>query len=327
MRRQTAARLAGAALTLLLGVSAQTRTTEAQTVTLAQANNALQAGEADKALALLQALPATAEAHNLRCRVLYTLEKWNAAVDECRKAVSMDADNSDYHMWLGRALGEKADRASFLSAYSLAKQVHAEFETAAKLDPRNAAALADLGEYDYSAPGIVGGGMDKAAEVARQLDHVDPVRATELRGHMAEHDKDYSTAERDLKQAIAQSPHPAYQWMALGSYYRRRKDWDQMQQAVESGYRAAQRERHAAVALYNGASILFQTGKDFDLAAKMLEEYLNSSSKTEEAPAFVAHTKLAKLDAALGDKAAAGREKAAALELAREYRPAQELKF
>ena len=317
-----AACLAGAALALLPSVCAR-----AETATLAQVNTALQAGEADEALALLRTLPATAEAHNLRCRVLFTLEKWNAAVDECQKAVSMDADNSDYHMWLGRALGEKADRASFLSAYSLAKQVHAEFETAVRLDPHNTAALADLGEYDYSAPGIVGGGMDKAGQVAQQLDHVDPVRAMELRGHMAEHDKDYGTAEHDLKQAIAQSPHPAYQWMALGSYYRRRKDLDQMQQAVESGYRAAQHERHAAVALYNGASILIQAGRDFDLAVKMLEEYLNSSAKTEEAPAFVAHVRLARLEAALGDKAAAMREKAAALELAREYRPAQELKF
>lgn len=314
--------LAGSALALVLGLSAQ-----AETATLAQANAALQAGEADKALALLHSLPASADAHNLRCRVLFTLEKWNAAADECQKAVTMDSGNSDYHMWLGRALGEKADRASFLSAFGLGKKVHAEFELAVKLDPRNASALADLGEFDYSAPGIVGGGMDKAQQVAEQLDHVDPVRAAELRSHIAEAGKDNGTAERFLKQAIAQSPHPAYQWMALASYYRRRKAWDQMQQAVMSGYRAAQRERRAGVALYNGASILIQTGRDFDLAAKMLEQYLSSSSQTEEAPAFVAHTKLAKLNAALGDKTAARQQKTAALELAREYRPAQELKF
>jgi tetratricopeptide (TPR) repeat protein len=316
------ASFAGVALTFVMGLSAP-----AQPATLAQVNSALQAGEADRALALLDSLPASAEADNLRCRVLFTLEKWNAAVDECQKAVAMDSGNSDYHMWLGRALGEKADRASFLSAFSLAKRVHAEFQTAVDLDPRNAAALADLGEFDYSAPGIVGGGIDSANQVARQLDHVDSLRAAELRGHMAEHEKDYGAAERYLRQAVDESPHPAFEWMALASYYRQRKLWVQMQQAVQSGYRAAQHERRPGVALYNGASVLIQAGKDFDLAAKMLQQYLNNSFKTEEAPAFVAYARLARLNAALGDKAAAQQDQAAALNLAREYKPAQELKF
>jgi hypothetical protein len=58
----------------------------------------------------------------------------------------------------------------------------------------------------------------------------------------------------------------------------------------------------------------------------MLESYLAGSAKTEEAPAFVAHTWLARLKLQLGDAAAAGRERDAALALAREYKPAQELK-
>lgn len=299
----------------------------AQSPSLEQANAALQAGQADKALALLNSLPESAEAHNLRCRVWMTVQRWNAAADECQKAVDLSANNSDFHMWLGRALGEKADRASFLSAFGLGKRVHAEFETAVRLDPRNAAALADLGEFDYSAPGIVGGGIDKANEVATQLDSVDPIRALELRSHIAEQQKDYATAERYLKLAIERSPHPAFQWMTLGSYYRRRKDWDQMQTAVESGYRAAQHQPRAAVALYDGASLLAQTGRDFDLARKMFEQYLSSPSKTEEGPAFAVHTWLARLNAALGDRAAAQQDKAAALALAREYKPAQQLHF
>jgi Flp pilus assembly protein TadD len=93
---------------------------------LFQANAALQAGEADKALTLLDAVRNSvsnrAEAENLECRVRFTLEQWNAAVAACQEAVNLDGENSDYHMWLGRALGEKAGRASFLSAFSLAKR-------------------------------------------------------------------------------------------------------------------------------------------------------------------------------------------------------------
>lgn len=294
---------------------------------LSQVNAALQAGEADKALALLSSLPQSGASHNLRCRVLFTLEQWNESASECQQAVGVDDQNSDYHLWLGRALGEKASRASFLSAYSLGKRVRSEFEQAVRLNPRNADALADLGEFYYDAPGVVGGGIGKAQGVASQLDKVDVARAHELRARIAENQKDLGTAEREFKQAVTASEHPAFQSMDLASFYRRRERWTEMEAAVQSGAKAAQRDKHAEVALFNGASILIRANRNPVLAIKMVEDYLASSSKTEEAPAFVAYTRLARLKAQTGDITGARAARAAALKLAHDYRPAQDLKF
>ncbi len=293
---------------------------------VAQAHAALENGEADKALGLLNSLPATGETHNLRCRVLLTLEHWDAAASECEQAVQLDG-SSNNHLWLGRALGERADRASFMSAYSLGKRVRVEFETAVHLNPRNADALADLGEFYHSAPGIVGGGMDKAESVAAELDRVDPARAAQLRGWTAESEKDYDTAERDLKAAIAVDPHPAFAWMSLASYYRRRQQWNDVDAALDSGIKAARRDPEAGVAYSNGASVLIKAHRNLPLAAQMLESYLDSDSKDEEAPAFAALMQLAKIKAQLGDRAGAEQERAAALALAHDYKPALELKF
>jgi tetratricopeptide (TPR) repeat protein len=290
---------------------------------LVQANAALQAGEADRALLLLNG-NATAQADNLRCRVYYTLQQWNSAVGECERAVRLDGQNSVYHMWLGRALGEKASRASFLNAYGLGKRVRTEFEEAARRDPRNAEALADLGEFYYSAPSVVGGGMDKAEGMAAQLEKMDEVRAYQLRGRIAEERKDYGTAERELKRALAANPHPAFGWMELAGFYRRHENWAEMESAIRSGENAAERDKHAGVAFYNGAAVLIRCKQDPVLAVKMLEEYVASASKTEEAPAFEAYVRLARLKDQLGDSAAASRERAAALTLAHGYRPAQD---
>jgi hypothetical protein len=316
-----------AAAGVLACILALTAAAEPAKAPYAQAATALQAGEADKALNLLNSLPTTAETHNLRCRVLLTLEHWDAAANECEQAVRMDGGNSNYHLWLGRALGERADRASFMSAYSLGKRVRQEFETAVQLDSRNADALADLGEFYNSAPGIVGGGADKAAKVAAQLDHVDAARAHQLRGWTAESQKDYGTAERELKAAATVDPHPAFAWMSVASFYRRRQRWNDLDTALQNGIKAAQRDRQAAVALYNSASVLTKANRNLPLAAKMLEDYLASSSKTEEAPAFAAYTRLAKVKAQLSDRAGATQARDAALALAHDYKPALDLKF
>jgi len=297
---------------------------------LADANAALQAGEADTALLFLQPLATggagQAEALNLECRVHYTLQQWDEAIKECEEAVRLDGQNSDYHLWLGRALGEKADRASFLSAYSLAKRVRSEFEEAVRLNPRNADALADLGEFYKEAPGVVGGGTDKAAGIAAQLDKVDAGRAHELRGRMADGSKDYGTAEREFKQAIAAGAHPAFQWVTLAGFYRERERWADMDSAVHSIVTAAARDKHAGVALYDGASVLTKANRDPALAAKMLEDYLAGSSKSEDAPAFIALNRLARLKDQLGDPSAASQERAQALALAHEFKPSQDAK-
>ena len=294
---------------------------------LAKANASLQAGQADQTLLLLNSLPPSAEVHNLRCRVHYALEHWDAAGSECEQAVKMDGQNSLFHMWLGRALGEKASRASFVNAFSLAKRVCAEFETAVRLDPRNAEALADLGEFYASAPGVVGGGTDKAEKVATELDQVDEVRAHELRARIAEGRKDYATAEGEFKKALAVSPHPAFQWMSIASYHRRRQEWAQLDSAIDDGIKAAQHDKRAGVALFNGSSVLTRANRNLPLAAQMLQDYLAGPSLTEEAPAFVAHTRLARIKGQLGDKAAAQQERTAALALASDYKPALDLKF
>ncbi len=311
----------------LLAALAVHGSAEVQRDSLARADAALQAGEADQALSVLNVLPSSAEAHNLRCRVYFTLERWDDAANECDEAVKLDGQSARDHLWLGRALGEKADKASFLSAFNLAKRARSEFEQAVNLDPRDGEALTDLGEFYTSAPGVVGGGNDKAQSLVPKLEQVDKARAHILLGRIAESQKDYGTAEREFKQAAATSEHPAFAWMTLASFYRKHEHWDEMEETVEIGYRAAQRDHHAGVALFNGASVLARSKRNLALAAKMLEEYLTTYPRTEEAPAFVAFTRLAKLKAQLGDKNGAWQARTAALNLAHDYKPALGLTF
>ena len=91
--------------------------------------------------------PGDAEAHNLLCRVYYQEERWDNAIHECAAAVQLAPMDSGYHLWLGRAYGEKADSIHSIKAYGLAKKVRSEFEQAVHLESGNVAALSDLGDF------------------------------------------------------------------------------------------------------------------------------------------------------------------------------------
>ena len=297
---------------------------------LADANAALQSGEADKALSLIQSLPGggidNAEAENLTCRVQFTMGQWDPAIRACQRAIELDPRYSGNHLWMGRALGEKADKASFVNAFTLSKRVLAEFQLAAQLDPRNGEALSDLGEFYLEAPGLVGGGLQKAESVAEELDRVDPVRAAELRAGIARQRGDYGQAEDDLNKALAISRHPARQWATLARFYAARGRWSNMEDAVRNCAAAESRDPHAAVALYDAAGVLIKVKRDPEMAIKLLQDYLASPDKTEEAPAFVACVRLARLRQQQGDAANAQVAMSEAYELAHEYRPLQDLR-
>ena len=268
----------------------------------------------------LQLNSENAAAWNLQCRVYLSEGRWDDAIGSCRHAVQIAPGNSDYHLWLGRAYGRKARQAKLVTAYKTAKLVRAEFETAVSLDGQNRAALSDLGEYYVDAPKMLGGGYDKAEGLVKRLNALDPSSAYELRARIAEAKKDYSGAEQNWQARIAvsqSSPEDAAQaWMDLGSFYRRRGLWDKMLTALHSG--AAADTNHGP-ALVDGASTLIQAGREPDLAAQWLREYLNGNALNETAPAFAVHAELGDLLKKQGAASAADQEFAAAHALSTNY--------
>jgi len=296
--------------------------------TLTEANGYLQSGEADKAIVLLSTLPTTGagadQAQNLLCRVRFQLQQNSQAVAECQQAVNLNNKDSDYYMWLGRVLGQEASKASFLSAYGDAKKSLSAMQTATQLNPANGPALSDLGDYYAQAPGIAGGGTDKAQSVALELDKVDPARAAQLRGDIAMQQKNYTVAEQYYKQAATISPAPADYWSVLANYYRGRQDWTDLDAAIANCVTAAAKDQTSAIGLYDGAGVLIAAKRNPQLAEQMLQNYLASPLMSEQGPAFVAHIRLSRLKQQLGDATGAQQDLAAAASLAKEFSPSQD---
>ena len=296
---------------------------------LAQADESapalLAAGRADDAILNLRSKidssPNDAQAHNLLCRVYFSMGDWDRGISACEKAVALDRNNSRYHMWLGRVYGEKADAANFLSAASLAGKVRNEFEAAVRLDPNNVEARSDLGEFYLEAPGIVGGGRDKAEAQAQALAALDAAKADYLKGRIAEKKKDFAAAEKEYRAAIEASHGSALTWFNLALFFRHQQRWNDMEDAINHAV-SAQADRPEII--MESGEVLLRSGRNFPAAVQYLRRYLALNSKVEEAPAFKAHYLLGTALEKQGDKQGAAQEYRAALSLAKNFSRAQE---
>jgi cytochrome c-type biogenesis protein CcmH/NrfG len=281
-------------------------------------------GRVDDAIVSLQhrinVAPKDAESYNLLCRAYFALADWDNGIPACEKAVSLDPENARYHMWLGRVYGEKADHSSFLTAAALAKKVRSEFETAVRLDPDSTEARTDLAEFYMEAPGIVGGGRDKAEAQVQRIASTDPVRGGWVKGRLAEKNKDLVLAEKEYRGAVEASQGAALAWLNLAYFYRRYGRFDAMEDAI----------RHASAApmdqpevLMESANMLLRSKRNLAQATQLLRRYLTSSLTVEAAPAFKAHYLLGTALEQQGDKASAAQEYRASLALAKSFALAQ----
>jgi tetratricopeptide (TPR) repeat protein len=284
----------------------------------------LAAGRVDDAIAALnaktQANPGDAESYNLLCRAYFILGNWDRGISACEKAVSLRPDNSGYHLWLGRIYGEKADKSNFLTAAGLAGKVRTEFEKAVELSPDNVAARSDLAEFYLEAPGIVGGGRDKAEAQARTLETLDPAKAYWVVGRLAEKKHDAAEAEKQYRAAVEASHGSAIAWLNLAFFYRRAQRLDDMENAINH---AASAQSNQPEVLMEAAATLITAGRDFPAAIQLLHRYLNGST-VEEAPAFQAHYLLGTVLEKQGEKQAAAQEYRTALTMAKGFSRAQE---
>jgi len=283
----------------------------------------LAAGRVDEVIPILKqqiaSHPNDAESHNLLCRAYFMLDEWDRGIEACERARNLDPQKSLYHLWLGRIYGEKADRAGVFSAAGLAKKVRVSFERAVELDPRSWQARTDLAEFYMEAPGIVGGGKDKARAQADEITPLNPAMAHWVKAKIAEKEKDTAGAEREYRAAVTASHSGTRARFDLAYFLFHQGRLDEMDQTLQT-LDSSPVDRPES--LRDAASVLLRAGRDYPLAIRLLRRYLQSP--VEEAPAFKAHDMLGQLLEKQGDRKAAAEEFRAALALAHTYAHAQE---
>jgi len=185
-------------------------------------------GKYDQAVRLLSQISASqgdAEVHFWLGRANLKLRKYDDAIRELQEAVRIEPNNGRYHLWLGRAYGEKASHVSFFSSPGWARKVAQEFESAVKLSPQDMEARFDLLQFYLEAPGIVGGGRAKAEAEAKEIATAKPVQGFRARAMIYEQDKKWAEARQELTRATTEFPKEPIAFTNLADFLMDRRDY------------------------------------------------------------------------------------------------------
>ena len=242
---------------------------------LKAAHEAYEAGEYSKAAQLLQAVaaqnPRDSETQLFLAKTYYESQQHDAAITSAERAVALDPQSSLYHEWLGKVYGEKAGHAAMFSALSLAKKARKEFAKAVELDERNFSAYQALIEFDCSAPGIAGGGEDKARPEIARLAELDPAEGHYAEGNCRRQKKDFAAAEAEFTKALELHPKSVELVYDIGDHAMKHDEPGILVIVAEQGADIAPSDPRS---LFYRAVALISKKESPDESERLLREYL-----------------------------------------------------
>jgi tetratricopeptide (TPR) repeat protein len=262
------------------------------------------------------------EIHLLLAKTYSELHQHDAAIASAERAVATDPKNSVYHEWLARAYGDKAEHAGPFPAMSLARKSQKEFETAVQLDAKNFSARQALVEFDCAAPGIVGGGEDKARPHIQQLLAMDLAEGHYAAGNCKRQKRDFATADAEFTTALESHPRSKELIYDIGDYAVKRSQQDRLLQVAELGEKAAPADPRGK--FYRGVALILKK-EQAEKAEHLLREYLKQApNRTAYPRPWEAHNWLGKLYEGQINAQAAAAEYQAALKLDPKNKSARE---
>jgi tetratricopeptide (TPR) repeat protein len=227
-----------------------------------------------QSLSLLLPLPhKDAAALQLIGQDYFMLGEYKKSTEALEKAAALDPDNAKLFDWLGRAYGRRAETSNPFWAPGYASKARQAFEKSVRLDPNDYASTGDLLDFYIDAPGFLGGGLDKAEALARQIGKSDPAEQHYAEAVIAEHRKDYSGAEQQLRRAVDLAPHQVSRFVALAKYLARH---GKVQESDALFAQAATMDPNDPAITFARAQTYIEQQRHLDQARQLLEKYLHA---------------------------------------------------
>jgi tetratricopeptide (TPR) repeat protein len=196
----------------------------------------------------------------------------DAATEAADTALKASPRDADALLWAGRAYGMKAMSASIFTKMSWAKKCHEAWERAIEVAPGNAEARFELLRYYLMAPGIAGGGVEKAQAQAVKLGELDAMRGYMARGMIADHEKKPKEAESAYRKAMEADQFGVQGPIALAGFFARQKRWPEARTIFERRIAA---DPNDAFALYQLGRLSLLSGEEMEKGLTLFDRFLS----------------------------------------------------
>ena len=235
----------------------------------------------EESLALLDKQSGDPGTNFLIGRDYFMTGEFKKASQYLERAAAADSKNSEYRDWLGRTYGKRAEMSNPLMAPGWASKARQAFEKAVELDGKNRDALDDLFEYYLEAPGFLGGGYDKAAGVAEKLAALDPGQAYHDRFKLDQKRKEFGTAEKHLRQAVAAAPHSVGHLIELAKFLANQGRLSESDSIFAEAQKVAPDNPRVWFAQ---ADVLIRQKRNLNEARALLTKYVNAPVTADDPP-------------------------------------------
>ena len=192
-----------------------------------------------------------------------------AAADTALKSSPRDAD---VLLWAGRAYGQRALSASVFTKMSWAKKCRESWERAVEVAPASLDARLELLRYYLMAPGIAGGGIEKAREQAAKIATLDATQGHVAIGTIADHEKKPAEAEAAYRKAAESDPKGVEGPIALASFLARQKRWAEARAIFEKRVAA---DPNDALAIYQLGRLALLSGEGMEKGLTHFDRFLS----------------------------------------------------
>ena len=211
----------------------------------------------------------------------FMLGDYKKATDAFQKARALEPGNSEYAHWLGRSFGRRAETSNILTAPMHASKARQFFEEAVALDPSNEEALNDLFDYYLEAPGMLGGGFDKAEQVAKRIAARNPAEGHFAAAQLADKRKQYDSAEQHLRKAMELAPRQVGRVIDLAKYLAKRGRLEESEAVFNH---AEEVEPNSPKVCFARARVYVEEKRNLDRAKSLLIKYLQSDLTPDDPP-------------------------------------------
>ncbi len=247
-------------------------------------------------------------------RCAFELHDNDQAVNNAERAVDLEPGVAAYHHFLAMAYGHRAEHSNWFSGLALARKAGHEFLEAVQIDPNNIRFERDLISFYFRAPGIAGGGEDKAEAQISKLAAIDPVAADLAKMEFYENKKKWRLAEEELRTVLAAKPKQAGPYLEIAEYYEGREDASGIRNALAA---IPQNSPSDSRVLFYRAVAGILAGDRLQEAETSLKAYLANLPQRREdhASPSASHRWLGRLYEKLGRRDSAAFEYRTAIEL------------